>query len=108
MKVQWQVTASADFVQTLPNGLNPRIGDGVRGLSGGERQRIALARGLLRNPVLLDLDEVTSAFDADHEAQIVESVRAMWGSKTTVILGHRTAFVKIADQAIHLNAGRKA
>jgi ATP-binding cassette subfamily C protein len=98
--------ASADFVQALPHGWNTRIGDGAQGLSGGEKQRIALARGLLRNPALLVLDEVTSALDPTNEAHIVDSVKAMSGSTTIVILGHRTGFMKIADQMIQLNAGR--
>ncbi len=98
--------ASADFVQALPNGWNTRIGDGAQGLSGGEKQRIALARGLLRNPALLVLDEVTSALDPANEAHIIDSVKAMSGGTTIVILGHRTGFMKIADQMIHLNAGR--
>jgi ATP-binding cassette subfamily C protein len=98
-------SASADFVQALPNGWNTRIGDGAQGLSGGEKQRIALARGLLRNPALLILDEVTSALDPANEAHVVDSVKTMSGSTTIVILGHRTGFMTIADQMIHLNAG---
>ena len=97
--------ASADFVHVLPKGLNTRIGDGAQGLSGGEKQRIAIARGLLRNPALMVLDEVTSALDPANEAHIVDSVRAMSGSMTIVILGHRTGFMRIADQMIYLNSG---
>lgn len=98
--------ASADFVHRLPKGLDTRIGDGAQVLSGGEAQRIALARGLLRNPSLLVLDEVTSALDPTNEARIVESVTALSGNMTIVILGHRTGFTKIADQLIQLNEGR--
>ena len=98
--------ASAEFVYALPKGLNTQIGDGAQGLSGGEKQRIALARGLLRNPALLVLDEVTSALDPANEAHIVDSVKAMSGRVTIVIFGHRTGFMKIADQMIRLNSGR--
>jgi ATP-binding cassette subfamily C protein len=98
--------ASADFVHALPSGVHTRIGDGAQGLSGGEKQRIALARGLLRNPALMVLDEVTSALDHDNEAHIVNSIRSMPDHMTVVILGHRNEFMKIADQMIHLNSGR--
>lgn len=98
--------ASADFVHSLPSGLNTQIGDGAQGLSGGEKQRIALARGLLRNPSLLVLDEVTSALDFANEAHIVDSVKTMSGSMAVVILGHSTGFLKIADQIMHLSSGR--
>lgn len=98
--------ASAGFVRALAAGLDTRIGDGGQGLSGGERQRLALARGLLRSPALLVLDEVTSALDPENEARIRDSISALSGRITIVILGHRTAFLAIADQVVHLQEGR--
>ena len=97
--------ASAEFVYTLPQGIDTQIGDGAHGLSGGEKQRLALARGLLRRPSLLVLDEITSALDEENEARICESLVKLAGQMTIVILGHRSAFLKIADQVLHLQNG---
>lgn len=100
--------ASAEFVYALPNGIDTLIGDGAYGLSGGEKQRLALARGLLRTPSLLVLDEVTSALDADNERAIRDSLAKLAGQMTIVILGHRNAFLEIADQVLRLENGRLA
>lgn len=96
---------SADFVQGLPEGVDTIIGDGARGLSGGEKQRLALARGLLRQPSLLVLDEVTSALDSENEARICDSIARLADKMTIVILGHRQAFLEIADQVYQMQAG---
>ena len=98
--------ASAEFVFTLPDGLDTRIGDGAHGLSGGEMQRIALARGLLRKPALLVLDEVTSALDEANENRIRDRLAALAGSVTIVVLTHSKSFHQIADQVIELDGGR--
>ncbi len=97
--------AAADFTANWPAGLDTLIGPGGRQLSGGERQRLALARGLLRQPSLLILDEVTSALDPENEARIRDSVAQLAGRITTVILGHSAAFDGIATQHYVLNAG---
>lgn len=99
-------SASADFVFSLPHGLDTRIGDGAITLSGGERQRIALARGLLKKPALLVLDEVTSALDQANETRIREALAKLAGTVTIVILGHRKGFDEIADQILGLEEGR--
>lgn len=98
--------AAADFTTGWPAGLDTLIGPGGRQLSGGERQRLALARGLLRQPSLLILDEVTSALDPENEARIRDSVAQLAGQITTVILGHSAAFASIATQHYVLDAGR--
>ena len=99
-------SASAEFVFDLPDGLKTYIGDGARDLSGGERQRIALARGLIRKPQLLILDEVTSALDLENERRILSSIAALHGAMTIVILGHRIPFLEIADQIVHMHQGQ--
>jgi ATP-binding cassette, subfamily C, bacterial len=98
--------ASADFVYALPNGIDTLIGDGAHGLSGGEKQRLALARGLLRSPSLLVLDEVTSSLDPENELKIRDSLANLAGKMTIVILGHRNAFLQIADQVLRLEDGK--
>lgn len=98
--------AAAEFVFTLPHGLDTLIGDaGVR-LSGGERQRLALARALLRKPALLILDEATSALDCDNEARIRDAIANLQGALTILIIGHRLPALEKAEHVIVLNKGR--
>ena len=98
--------AAAGFVFALPDGIDTIVGDRGAQLSGGERQRIALARGLLREPDLLILDEVTSALDAANEAAVREAVARLKGRMTIVIIGHRGALAELADRRLTLAAGR--
>lgn len=98
--------ASAEFVLALPDGLDTMVGDRGARLSGGERQRIALARGLLRQPALLILDEVTSALDAENEAAVARAIAGLHGRLTILIIGHRGALAGLADDRIRLDAGR--
>lgn len=98
--------AAADFVLTLPDGLDTIVGDrGVR-LSGGERQRIALARALLSSPTLLILDEATSALDPANEAAIRRAIANLHGNMTIILIGHRLAMLDQADQVIELHEGQ--
>ena len=98
--------AAADFVFTLPEGLDTVLGDrGVR-LSGGERQRLALARALLRRPTLLVLDEATSALDTENEQRIQAAIDALRGKMTIVVIAHRLSTVKNADVIYVLEHGR--
>jgi len=98
--------AAAGFVFALPQGLDTVVGERGMSLSGGERQRIALARGLLRRPDLLILDEVTSALDAMNEAAVAEAMAGLRGRMTIVIIGHRGALAGLADRRLTLEAGK--
>lgn len=100
--------AAADFVFSLPQGLDTMVGDGGLLLSGGERQRLALARALLRRPSLLILDEATSALDVDNEARIGAAIRALHGNMTVLLIGHRLATLEHADQVLVVEQGRIA
>ncbi len=97
--------ASAQFVTTLPRGIDTVIGEGGRRLSGGEQQRIALARALLRDPALLILDEATSALDAANERAVCEAIARLKGKLTIIIIGHRGDLVGLADRVIELDEG---
>lgn len=97
--------ASASFVAALPEGLATRVGEQGRQFSGGERQRLALARALLRRPDLLILDEITSALDSGNEAAVIESIAALKGSCTVLILGHRSTLQRLADHVVELAPG---
>jgi ATP-binding cassette, subfamily C, bacterial len=97
--------AAADFVRAKPEGLDTIVGDrGVR-LSGGECQRLALARALLTRPDLLVLDEATSSLDPLNEQLILDAVRRLGGSVTTVIITHRLAAIRDADVIYVLESG---
>ncbi|PEJ48336.1 multidrug ABC transporter [Bacillus wiedmannii] len=97
--------AAAEFVQTLPNGLDTLIGDrGVR-LSGGERQRLVLARAILRKPSILVLDEATSALDTENEVKIQSAIERLKGTMTIVVIAHRLSTIRNADQVIVLGKG---
>jgi ATP-binding cassette subfamily C protein len=94
--------ASAQFVFELPEGLATRVGENGRALSGGQRQRISLARALMRRPSLVILDEATAALDARNEDAVAQTIAAMRGGCTFVILGHRPALHALADVRIVL------
>jgi ABC-type bacteriocin/lantibiotic exporter with double-glycine peptidase domain len=74
-------------------------------LSGGQRQRIALARAILRKPEILILDESTSQIDMSSELQIRDTLEAMKGSMTIIIITHREALTSIADEVYTMRDG---
>ena len=88
----------ADFVRTLPDGINTNIGEhGVR-ISGGQRQRIGIARALYTNPDVLFFDEATSSLDNETEAAIMESINRLHGKKTIIIIAHRLQTIEKCDR----------
>lgn len=97
-----------DFVKGLPQGIHTPIGEkGVR-LSGGQRQRLGLARALYASPSVLILDEATSALDNVTERGIIDSLRALPRSITTIVIAHRLSTVQHADCIYLLEDGRLA
>lgn len=96
----------ADFVDTLPEGLDTAIGErGVR-LSGGQRQRIGIARALFTNPDVLVFDEATSALDNDTEEAIMQSINALHGKKTMIIIAHRLSTIEGCDKVYRAENGK--
>ena len=97
-----------DFIASLPQGYDTRVGERGLKLSGGEKQRVAIARTLLKDPPVLILDEATSALDSRTEASIQAVLREMARRRTTIIVAHRLSTVVDADEIIVLEAGRIA
>lgn len=97
-----QLTA---FVSELAQGLDTVVGErGVR-LSGGQRQRIGIARALYHDPSILVLDEATSSLDAETEQGVMESIDALHGAKTILMVTHRIAALRFCDAVVRLALG---
>lgn len=95
-----------DFLQAQ-GGLDAVIQGQGSNLSGGQRQRLAIARALyLERPVLV-LDEATSNLDSESEERIAETIEALHGQKTIIIVAHRPRTTRLADQRIYLEGGRR-
>ena len=96
----------SDFINNLPEGLDTIVGErGVR-LSGGERQRISIARALYHNPSVLILDEATSSLDNFTEKEFMNSVNALQGTKTIIIIAHRLTTVEKCDIVYEFSKGK--
>ncbi len=94
-----------DFVMSLPEGYDTKVGERGLKLSGGEKQRVGIARTLLKNPPILLLDEATSALDTETEHEIQESLIAMALGRTVITIAHRLSTVIHADQIVVLEGG---
>ncbi len=101
-----RVAAADDFIAALPDGDDTVVGERGFTLSGGQRQRIALARAALADPRVLVLDDATSAIDAHTEERIHDALADELGSRTTVLIAHRSSTLRLADQVIVLDRGR--
>ena len=95
-----------EFVETLPDGYDAKVGERGLKLSGGEKQRVAIARALLKNPPILVFDEATSALDSKTEKAIQISMEVAARGRTTLIIAHRLSTVMNADEVLVLDAGR--
>ncbi|HVT44934.1 MAG TPA: ABC transporter ATP-binding protein [Thermoanaerobaculia bacterium] len=94
-----------DDVTGFPSGFSTVIGERGITLSGGQKQRTAIARALIRNPVILMLDDALSAVDTATEERILDSLRAVRRGRTVLIVSHRASSVKDADQIVVLDQG---
>lgn len=95
-----------DFISSLPDGYNTKVG--IRGilLSGGQKQRISIARALIRNPRLLLLDEATSNLDSETEKMVQTVFERTKKSRTMIVVAHRLATIQNADVIFVLGDGQ--
>jgi len=100
--------AQADFVYSLPDGIDTKIGEEGLSLSGGQRQRLALARAIVMQPAVLVLDDPLSALDVTTEQQVEVALRRVLASTTALVVAHRPSTVMLADRVAVLHEGRIA
>jgi ATP-binding cassette, subfamily B, bacterial len=96
----------ADWLDTLPRGLDTRVGQRGESLSAGERQLVALVRAHLADPDLLVLDEATSAVDPSLEMRIGRALERLMSGRTSVTIAHRMSTAENADEVLVVDAGR--
>jgi ATP-binding cassette, subfamily B, bacterial PglK len=107
-EIVWQALELAqlsEFVRSLPNGLETRVGDRGTKISGGQRQRLGIARAMFTKPILLVLDEATSSLDGETESNISGSISQLHGKVTVVMIAHRLSTVRHADRLVYMCDG---
>lgn len=94
------------FVKELPKQLDTYVGEWGVQLSGGQRQRIAIARALYNNPDIIIMDEATAALDNETEKAVMESIEALQGIKTLIIVAHRLTTIRKCDEIYEIVDGK--
>ena len=98
--------ACHDFILSLPDGYDTKIGEGGASLSGGERQRISIARAIIKDAPIIILDEATANVDPENEEALMQAIQALTRDKTIIMIAHRLKTVEHADQILVLDQGR--
>lgn len=95
-----------DFIKSFPAGFETMVGERGIQLSGGQKQRVAIARAVLKNPKILILDEATSNLDTASEHLVQEALQRLMQGRTTIVIAHRLATIKDANQIFVLDHGQ--
>lgn len=101
-----QLAHAQDFIENWSEGYETELGERGLRLSGGQRQRIAIARALIKSPQLLLLDEATASLDASSEQLVQSALENLRADHTVVVIAHRLATVRRADQIFVMDGGR--
>ena len=89
-----------DFIMSLPDGYDTKVGSHGSRFSGGEKQRIAIARAILKNAPILILDEATSVADPENQMEIDKAIKNLCKGKTVIIIAHRLSVVGMCDRVL--------
>lgn len=108
VKIACKKASIHDFISDLDKGYDTRVDDIGNSLSTGERQRISLARGFLKNPSLLLLDEPTANIDSLNESVVLKSILKESKDKSVVLVSHKDSTLRIAGRIIRMKRDRKS
>jgi subfamily B ATP-binding cassette protein MsbA len=97
-----------EFIRTMPEGYDTRIGERGFKLSGGQRQRLAIARALLKDAPILILDEATSHLDTESERLVQQALTVLMKRRTVLVIAHRLSTIRQADRIVVIEGGRIA
>lgn len=95
----------SEFIESLPEKWNTRIGEDGHGISQGQKQRILIARAVYKNPAFIFFDEATNALDANNEKTIINNLNAFFEGRTVILSAHRLSTVRQAHQIVVLDKG---
>lgn len=100
------ISRMSNDLPQLPHGLDTMVGEKGVMLSGGQKQRVAITRAIIRDPAILVLDDALSSVDTHTAADILEDLRHVLQTRTSIIIAHRIATVKDADHIVVMDEGR--
>ena len=95
----------SDFIDSLPEGYETKVGERGLKLSGGEKQRVAIARTILKSPAILVFDEATSSLDSHSEQAILKAIKSVTADRTSLVIAHRLSTIVDADNIIVMHEG---